>query len=89
MYPPANQIHCFQIMAVNGEIYNHKELIAETPDFVPRTGSDCEALIGLYEKGENMRFSSKLELTAGIFFSHFRKNSRRKKPKFFGLQPKT
>ena len=58
MYPPANSIHCFQIMAVNGEIYNHKELIAETPDFVPRTGSDCEALIGLYEKGENMLFST-------------------------------
>ena len=66
MYPPANQIHCFQIMAVNGEIYNHKELIAETPDFVPRTGSDCEALIGLYEKGENI-FHSKLELTATYF----------------------
>ena len=47
-------------MAVNGEIYNHKELIAETPDFVPRTGSDCEALIGLYEKGENMRFSTQI-----------------------------
>ena len=55
-------------MAVNGEIYNHKELIAETPDFVPRTGSDCEALIGLYEKGENMRFSSKPELIAAYFF---------------------
>ena len=26
---------------------------------------------------------------AGIFFLHFRKNSRRKKPKFFGLRPKT
>ena len=58
MYPPANSIHCFQIMAVNGEIYNHKELIAETPNFVPRTGSDCEALIGLYEKGEYVRFST-------------------------------
>ena len=68
MYPPANQIHCFQIMAVNGEIYNHKELIAETPDFVPRTGSDCEALIGLYEKGENMRFSTqKYSLLLHIF----------------------
>ena len=45
--------HCcfFQIMAVNGEIYNHRELIDSATDFVPRTGSDCEALMALYEKG--------------------------------------
>jgi len=53
------------IMAVNGEIYNHKELIAETPDFVPRTGSDCEALIGLYEK-DGLDFLTKNEV-CGMF----------------------
>ena len=45
-----------KVMAVNGEIYNHKELIASVQQsalksgFEPRTGSDCEALLALYER---------------------------------------
>jgi asparagine synthase (glutamine-hydrolysing) len=43
------------IVAANGEIYNYKEVYAElkTP-YVPLTGSDCEAVIPLYQQmGEN------------------------------------
>lgn len=42
-----------QALAVNGEIYNHKELEATlTCDYKPQTHSDCEVILGLYqEKG--------------------------------------
>ena len=56
-------------MAVNGEIYNHKELIASVQQsglksgvgFEPRTGSDCEALLALYER-DGLDFLSKNEV---------------------------
>ena len=35
-------------LAVNGEIYNHKQLRTETASFPYRTGSDCEVILGLY-----------------------------------------
>ena len=39
------------VLAVNGEIYNHRELRAHHAPEVPnRTGSDCEVLLPLYEK---------------------------------------
>lgn len=38
------------ILAANGEIYNHRELRKETPDFNFQTESDCEIIIALYEK---------------------------------------
>lgn len=39
------------ILAVNGEIYNHKELRAEyAPDYPYQTESDCEIILALYEK---------------------------------------
>lgn len=41
------------VLAVNGEIYNHKKLRENlTKDFTFQTGSDCEVLLALYlEKG--------------------------------------
>ncbi|MEZ4650255.1 MAG: asparagine synthase B [Candidatus Eisenbacteria bacterium] len=39
------------LLAVNGEIYNHRELrAAHAPDVPCRTGSDCEVLLPLYER---------------------------------------
>jgi asparagine synthase (glutamine-hydrolysing) len=39
-----------QVLGVNGEIYNHRELRAECPDYEFRTGSDCEVILALYRK---------------------------------------
>ena len=43
------------VLAVNGEIYNHRALEAELGDsFRPRTRSDCEVILGLYaEQGSD------------------------------------
>lgn len=38
------------VLGVNGEIYNHRELRAETAEYGYRTGSDCEVILGLYER---------------------------------------
>ncbi len=38
------------VLAVNGEIYNHKALRAELAEFPFKTSSDCEPIIGLYER---------------------------------------
>lgn len=38
------------VLAVNGEIYNHKELRAEFPEYPFQTASDCEVIIPLYQK---------------------------------------
>ena len=37
------------VLAVNGEIYNHRKLRAEFPEFPFKTDSDCEVIIPLYE----------------------------------------
>ena len=37
------------ILAVNGEIYNHKE-IRRRSDYAFKTGSDCESILALYEE---------------------------------------
>ena len=45
------------VLAVNGEIYNHKEIRAEYKNYHFLTGSDCEALVPLYaEFVENEQF---------------------------------
>src|SRR5690606_27554817 len=42
------------ILAVNGEIYNHKELRNSFPDYPFKTQSDCEVILALYqEKGKD------------------------------------
>lgn len=52
------------VLIANGEIYNHRELAATLPaDERPRTGSDCEVLIGLYRR-DGLRF---LDEVRGMF----------------------
>ena len=38
------------VLAANGEIYNHKELSLEFPEYSFATKSDCEVILPLYEK---------------------------------------
>ena len=38
------------VLAANGEIYNHRELRATTPDYAFQTGSDCEVILALYQQ---------------------------------------
>lgn len=38
------------VLAVNGEIYNHRELREEFPDYDFQTESDCEVIIPLFQK---------------------------------------
>ena len=52
-----------QVLAVNGEIYNHLDLRKQFADYQFQTGSDCEVILALYrEKGINF-----LEDLSGIF----------------------
>lgn len=39
-----------RVLAVNGEIYNHRSLAASLPDYPFQTGSDCEVLLALYDQ---------------------------------------
>ena len=39
-----------QILAVNGEIYNHREIRGKYADYPFSTGSDCETILALYQK---------------------------------------
>ncbi|MGN0233369.1 MAG: asparagine synthase B [Bacteroidaceae bacterium] len=53
-----------QVLAVNGEIYNHQEIRQETAsDFEYQTGSDCEVILALY-RAHGIHF---LERLSGIF----------------------
>jgi asparagine synthase (glutamine-hydrolysing) len=38
------------VLGVNGEIYNHRELRAQFPDYSFQTHSDCEVILALYER---------------------------------------
>ena len=51
------------ILSVNGEIYNHKVLRSEFPDYPFKTSSDCEPILPLYER-HGAGFLNKL---SGIF----------------------
>lgn len=51
------------VLAINGEIYNHKQLQAEFPEYAFQTQSDCEVLLPLYQKyGDSF-----LDMLNGIF----------------------
>lgn len=51
------------ILAANGEIYNHRELRKQFPDYKFQTESDCEVILALYqEKGVDF-----LDEMSGIF----------------------
>lgn len=53
-----------QVLAVNGEIYNHQEIRQETSaNFEYQTGSDCEVILALY-RAYGIHF---LERLSGIF----------------------
>ena len=55
------------VLAVNGEIYNHRELRRGTADGYPfRTGSDCEVILALYERAPDGAAAWLNELS-GIF----------------------
>lgn len=51
------------VLAVNGEIYNHRQLRSECPDYAFQTQSDCEVILALYQK-KGIHF---LEDLNGIF----------------------
>ena len=52
-----------QVLAVNGEIYNHQDIRRQYADYPFQTGSDCEVILALYrEKGIHF-----LEDLNGIF----------------------
>jgi asparagine synthase (glutamine-hydrolysing) len=46
LFSPDKQL----VLAANGEIYNHRELRATTPDYAFQTGSDCEVILALYQQ---------------------------------------
>lgn len=46
LYSPDGRV----ALAVNGEIYNHRQLRAELPDYEYQTASDCEVILALYEE---------------------------------------
>lgn len=46
LYSPDRKL----ILAINGEIYNHKELRATVPDYPYKTKTDCEVLLALYQQ---------------------------------------
>ena len=37
------------VLAANGEIYNHRELRKQTPNYSYQTGSDCEVILALFQ----------------------------------------
>lgn len=45
-------------LVANGEVYNYVELLPQLKEagFVPRTGSDCESILGLYATGGTDHF---------------------------------
>ena len=59
-----------QVLAVNGEIYNHTSIRQSTSDYQYQTGSDCEVILALYREwkanGESS-FVLLLERLSGIF----------------------
>ena len=59
-----------QVLAVNGEIYNHTSIRQSTSDYQYQTGSDCEAILALYREWKANGASSfvpLLERLSGIF----------------------
>ena len=56
------------VLAVNGEIYNHKLLADELgSDYQFRTASDCEVLLALYEASDNESIADWLNQIKGMF----------------------
>ena len=59
-----------QVLAVNGEIYNHTDIRRSTKGYQYQTGSDCEVILALYREWKANGASSfvpLLERLSGIF----------------------
>ena len=61
-----------QVLAVNGEIYNHREIRAEkSGSYAFQTGSDCEVILALYrewrERNDGTTPAAFIERLSGIF----------------------
>ncbi len=61
-----------QVLAVNGEIYNHNDIRASFPDYHFQTGSDCEVILALYrrwksEGADASKITAMIEQLSGIF----------------------
>ena len=63
-----------QILCVNGEIYNHKE-IRRTSDYEFKTGSDCESILALYQRISEELKNATLEKTESLITELFEKLS--------------
>jgi asparagine synthase (glutamine-hydrolysing) len=56
-----------EVLAVNGEIYNHLDIRASFPDYAFQTGSDCEVILALYRQWkEKSQLTSAEALHASI-----------------------
>ncbi len=58
-----------QILAVNGEIYNHAELKQQFSDYSFRTQSDCEVVLPLYLKHGNQFLNDLRGMFAFVLFN--------------------
>ena len=61
-----------EVLAVNGEIYNHQEIRKLYPDYAFQTGSDCEVILALYRDGKKngknpSEVPALIEQLSGIF----------------------
>jgi asparagine synthase (glutamine-hydrolysing) len=61
-----------QVLAVNGEIYNHQDIRKSFKDYSFQTGSDCEVILALYRDwkakgGEASKLVDMIEKLSGIF----------------------
>jgi asparagine synthase (glutamine-hydrolysing) len=61
-----------QVLAVNGEIYNHQNIRKSFKDYSFQTGSDCEVILALYRDwkakgGEASKLVDMIEKLSGIF----------------------
>ena len=55
-----------QVLAVNGEIYNHTSIRQSTSDYQYQTGSDCEVILALYREWKANGASSFVPLLEGL-----------------------
>lgn len=61
-----------QVLAVNGEIYNHQDIRKSFKDYSFQTGSDCEVILALYRDwkakgGDASKLVEMIEKLSGIF----------------------
>lgn len=62
------------VLAVNGEIYNHRALRAEFPDYAFQTASDCEVILPLYERDGTRLLNRLSGIFAFVLYDHGRQD---------------